>query len=131
MSRKDITQNYNSHALITMKIKRMNKIFRLLMPNVSAITLAPFGIFHRDERMNINTLNHELIHWEQQVELLIIFFYFWYFIEWIIKIPGSMFLFTPAYFRISFEREAYLNDTNKKYINTRKRFAWFKYIIKK
>jgi hypothetical protein len=108
-----------------MRIKRMNRIMRALMPDVIAITLAPFGIFHRPEKMPWQLLNHELIHWKQQMEMLIIPFYLWYFIEWLIKLPkwGGI-----AYYRISFEKEAYANEKDGQYLNNRKHFTWFKYL---
>ena len=106
-----------------MKVFRLCKTYRKLFPLVEAITIAPFGIFKRDKTMKYNTLNHELIHWKQQTELLIIPFYILYAIEWSIKIFSG-----PAYYRISFEKEAYLNEQNGKYLNTRKPFAWIKYL---
>ena len=60
-----------------------------------------------------------MIHWKQQMEMLIIPFYVWYFIEWVIKLfkYGK-----KAYYNISFEREA---NQRSEY---RKPFAWIKYI---
>lgn len=92
------------------------------MPNVLAITLAPFGIYSRDDECgDENTITHESIHWKQQIEMLVIFFYLWYVIEWTLK--GF------KYYNISFEREAYSNDNNKRYLITRNYYAWFKYIL--
>lgn len=105
----------------------MNRILLWLLPNVNAITLAPFGIYHREEKMTWQTLNEELIHWKQQIEMIIIIFYAWYLIEWIIK-----YLTPPvgAYYDLSFEREAKMHREDGKYLNTRKHYAWFKYIKK-
>ena len=108
-----------------MKIK-----VKSLFGNVIGITLWPFGIYvslHRylnDEKL----INHEKIHWEQQKELLGLFFYLWYFIEWIIRlfINGK-----NAYRSLSFEQEAYDNDQNLNYLKTRKRYSWIKKIFKK
>ena len=74
------------------------------------------------------TLNHEAIHTEQMKELGYIFFYIWYFIEWLLLLP---FFGKKAYNWISFEREAYDNDKNFKYLNRRERYNWFKYYGKK
>ena len=54
----------------------------------AAITLWPFGIYLRDDKYlnNKELINHESIHWKQQIEMLGIFFYLWYLIEWIVKI---------------------------------------------
>ena len=91
------------------------KIFksRLFFKGFRGITLAPIGIFvHPDAVENKQTINHEKIHWAQQMEWLIIPFYIRYFIEWIFK----------GYRQISFEVEAYDNDQNPDYLKTRRRF---------
>ena len=83
-----------------------------------------------------------MIHVEQQLDFVGgneklyilggIVFYMAYFIEWLIKLIISAFTLgkVKAYYSISFECEAYDNDTNHKYLETRKRFAWIKYIFK-
>lgn len=83
---------------------------------------------YKDEKISKKTLNHEAIHTEQMKELGYIFFYIWYFIEWLIQLilHGS-----TAYYWISFEREAYDNDKNYKYLNRRKHYNWLKYYGKK
>jgi len=112
----------------------MNLFVMLITMNwAAAITLAPFGIYVKEKYLpKVNwrysyLINHEKIHWKQQLEMLIIFFYVWYFIEWLIRIFIST---SSAYRSISFEREAYDNEYDLNYLNKRKRFAWFKYIIK-
>jgi hypothetical protein len=59
-------------------------------------------------------------------------FYILYFIEWLIKllIAGFTFGKVKAYHSISFEQEAYNNQYDYSYQETRKRFAWTKYIFK-
>lgn len=57
-------------------------------------------------------------------EMLYVFFYLWYVIEWLIRLFGK----GNAYRNISFEQEAYSNDDNMKYLDIRKHYAWFKYI---
>jgi hypothetical protein len=112
-----------------MRIYKMNwfvKMITLNWPN--AITLAPFGIFIKEKYYyNRIFVTHETIHWKQQMEMLIIPFYLWYLIEWLIKlfIYGSR-----AYMSISFEREAYSNDNDFKYLSHRKRFSWIKRVFK-
>ena len=64
-----------------------------------------------------STLRHERTHFEQQKELLILPFYILYLIFW----PFY------GYRNIPFEREAYDNQNNKTYLETRKRYAWLKY----
>lgn len=83
---------------------------------------------YKGEKIEKSTLNHEAIHTAQMKELGYIFFYVWYFIEWLIRliINGRY-----AYYMISFEREAYNNAKNYKYLNKRKIYSWFKYYGKK
>jgi hypothetical protein len=110
-----------------MKIKRMGWFVRLITFNWPvAITLAPFGIYVKDQCFDSATIrNHELIHWAQQMEMLIIPFYFWYIIEWLVKlfIYGS-----HAYMHLSFEREAHYNDNDVDYLKIRNKFAWIKFV---
>jgi hypothetical protein len=74
--------------------------------------------------MSEEDLNHERIHTAQMKEMLYIFFYLWYFVEWLLEIfhYGS-----TAYHTNTFEREAFDNDDNLTYLVTRPRFAWWKY----
>lgn len=70
--------------------------------------------------------NHERIHTEQMKEMLFIFFYLWYLIEWVVR----LFRKGNAYKNISFEREAYANERVSQYCEeNRKRFAWFNYLL--
>jgi len=94
--------------------------------NVYAITIFPF-IFIKDEGHDV-VINHESIHFKQQRELLVIFFYLLYVYDWIvglIKYRSPSF----AYRKIRFEQEAYENDENPYYLIIRKRFAWRKYQV--
>ncbi len=92
------------------------------------ITLYPF-IFLKKKDLKSNKLliNHEKIHLKQQVELLLIFFYIFYGLEWFIKYfkykNGYI-----AYQNLSFEREAYKNEKNFNYLKTRKFWAFIKYL---
>lgn len=68
-------------------------------------------------------INHELIHTKQMKELLYVFFYLWYFIEWLvllIKYKNCI----EAYRNIRFEKEAYENEKNLDYLNHRKLFNY-------
>lgn len=93
-------------------------------PGYKAINL--FGILFARKGSNIDnvTINHESIHTEQMKEMLYIFFYIWYIIEWIIR----LFKKGNAYRNISFEQEAYDNENNLDYLKTRKHYGWFKYL---
>ena len=98
--------------------------------------------------LNATTLNHERIHSAQIQECMIgafvltspfLFFgllwvtllataasfYLLYALEWVVKsIMGGK----EAYYRLSFEREAYSNQDNGAYLNDRKWWAWTKYL---
>jgi hypothetical protein len=99
----------------------MNWFMLLVMPRITAITLFPFGVYLHSYDVDISTIKHESVHWQQQKEMLCLFFYVWYLVEWLIKIP---FCGRRAYMSISFEQEAYSNP------DPRKRFGWMKYIFK-
>ena len=85
-----------------------------------------FGILfvRGNARINERTIRHEAIHTAQMKEMLYIFFYLWYFIEWIVR----LFMKGNAYRNISFEREAYSNEKDLSYLDNRKQFAWIRYI---
>ena len=74
--------------------------------------------------MSEKDFNHEAIHTAHMKEMLYVFFYIWYFAEWIIRLFGK----GNAYRNLGFEKEAYSNDDNLTYLDTRPRFAWWKYI---
>ena len=109
----------------------MKIIYNKWIPFKGFFAINLFGTyFIREEykglKISKRTLNHEAIHTEQMKELGYIFFYIWYFIEWLIQLclHGKY-----AYYWISFEREAFDNESNYKYLNKRKRYNWFKYYV--
>lgn len=122
----------------------MKIIYNPIIPFPGFAYMNLFGIlFGRDEykrSLTKRTLNHESIHTEQMKELLYIFFYIWYLIEWLIKIPFSWFykktkngykISKIAYRSISFEQEAFYNQYDYEYIeNKRKRYNWLKRVFK-
>jgi hypothetical protein len=113
------------------KIKLMGKFLRfILFPDVSGISLAPFGIYFREKRYLTVTrrITHESIHWKQQMEMLVIFFYIWYLLEWFIRLFIN---WGNAYRSISFEREAFCNENNPEYLKSRKPFSWLYYLVHK
>lgn len=85
-----------------------------------------FGILfvRKDAVLSDVDINHEKIHTEQMKELLFVFFYLWYVIEWFIR----LFKEGNSYMNISFENEAYFNQDNLDYINERKRFSFLDYM---
>lgn len=94
----------------------------------SGMTLYPFIFLKREDLKGDPVLiNHEKIHLKQQLELLIVFFYLFYFLEWFIKLLTYRNT-SKAYSNLSFEREAYQNEHNLDYITTRKRWAFLSYL---
>lgn len=95
---------------------------------ISGITLFPFIFIEKKElRWNKVLINHEKIHLRQQLEMLIIPFYIWYITEYFLKYLKYR---NPqlAYRNISFEREAYENDSNLNFLKTRKLWNFLKFI---
>ena len=96
-----------------------------LFIKIHAITLFPF-IISKDEMSDI-TINHEMIHIEQQKELLVVFFYILYIFYWL-KGKVSGMTNDEAYFNIPFEKEAYAKMYDKDYLQQRKKYFWKKYV---
>lgn len=112
----------------------MKVIFNKIIPfkGFKCMALWPF-IFVRSEkkeRFLSHDERHERIHGRQQVEMLLVFFYVWYIIEYLIRVL-CYWDFKDAYYNISLEQEAYLRQYDKNYLDERKHFAWFKFIRKK
>ena len=105
-------------------------VCRSLLKNtkISAIALFPVILLRRPEdRYNKTLINHEKIHLRQQLELLIIFFYLWYVIEyyfWYFRLKDSFL----AYKYISFEREAFAMEDDPDYLKRRKLWSFWKYV---
>ena len=108
----------------------MIMVCRSLLKNtkISAIALFPVILLRRPEdRYNKTLINHEKIHLRQQLELLIIFFYLWYVIEyyfWYFRLRDSFL----AYKYISFEREAFAMEDDPNYLKTRRLWSFWKYV---
>ena len=103
---------------------------------IGGITLFPYIIL-REYYLSSNyinsgrtkrTLNHEFIHIEQQKEMLVIFFYLWYSLEYVFRVFQYR-NFNKAYRNISFEREAYTNQENYEYLDNRSKWDFIKYLI--
>lgn len=107
----------------------MKIIYNKILPfkGFKAMALWPF-VFVRSEykgRLSWQDLRHEQIHLAQQRELLVFPMLLFYGIEWGLKLwkgPRS------AYYRVSFEREAYRNESVPGYLDTRRFWAWLKYL---
>lgn len=111
----------------------MKIIYNKYIPtkNFKAINL--FGlILARTEygKLTKEEENHEAIHTAQAIELLFIFFYIFYLIEWIFRLIQYRNRLN-AYYNISFEREAYSNQKNLNYLKQRRFFSFRKYYNEK
>lgn len=98
-------------------IRIMEKVFFIKF-KVRGIAIFPFiFIRNRDLKNNLVLINHEKIHIRQQLEMLFIGFILWYYIA----------MFRKGYRNISFEREAYENESNMNYLAERKFWSFLKY----
>lgn len=96
--------------------------------NYVGLSLWPFIILKESElKEDTILINHERIHLKQQQELLIFPFYLLYLLEWSLRFLFYMDSY-KAYRNISFEREAYANESNLNYLSDRKPFDFIKYI---
>ena len=97
--------------------------------NIVAITL--FGLVFTRDAGNVTKrlLDHELIHCRQQLELLYIPFFILYVAEWLVRLLRYR-SHSKAYYNISFEREAYRNESNPGYLKKRSPYNWIHYLRK-
>lgn len=88
-----------------------------------------FGILfvRKDAKVTEYDINHENIHNAQMREMLWIFFYMWYVVEYFIVrfCHGGQ---NETYHDVSFEEEAHNNDQDLSYLSKRKHYAWVKYL---
>ncbi|MDI1304531.1 MAG: hypothetical protein PSX42_06770 [bacterium] len=75
-------------------------------------------------------VNHEKIHLRQQLELLVIPFFIWYFIEYLFRLIQYK-KADLAYRNISFEREAYANEKDLEYLKSRFFLKFLDFLCKK
>ncbi len=98
----------------------------LIPKGYSGLTVFPFIILSNKKDIdNQIMLNHEKIHIKQQIELLILPFFVWYFVDFLIQFVkfGNI---NQAYRNIIFEKEAYQNEHNLNYLKTRKFFGFLR-----
>jgi hypothetical protein len=93
----------------------------------NAMALYPFMLF-KNRRLEADALiiNHEKIHFQQQIELLILPFYLLYLINYCINLVRYK-NHDLAYYNICFEKEAYANDQNLNYLKGRRLYSWLKH----
>jgi hypothetical protein len=104
-------------------------VFKYLTPRgFRGLTFYPFVFLaDKDDKLNEVFINHEKIHIRQQLELLILPFYLWYFTEYLIRLLQFRNR-KKAYYAISFEREAYANEKDLDYLNSRPFWGFIRYV---
>ncbi|GGA81540.1 hypothetical protein GCM10008015_22900 [Flavobacterium palustre] len=101
----------------------------LIPKGFRGLTAFPFVFLkYRIDKKNAVLINHERIHLRQQIELLILPFFIWYFIEYFVRLLQFRSK-NRAYRNISFEREAYTNESDLNYLKKRKFFSFWKYLF--
>lgn len=102
----------------------------LIPKGFRGLTLYPFVILkYKEDKSNAVLINHERIHLQQQIEMLLFPFFIWYGTEYLfllLKYNNK----NHAYRNISFEREAYSNETDLEYLKKRKLFSFLRYLRK-
>ena len=86
--------------------------------NIFGVLFARHGV-----RITPELINHERIHTAQMRELLFVFFYPVYVLEWLWRLICCRGNWYKAYNSISFEREAYRHDGDLSYLARRRHFA--------
>ncbi len=83
------------------------------------LTIWPF-IFLKYKLLkeDVFLVNHERIHIQQQLQLLVLPFFIWYGIEFVIRFFQYK-SWHLAYRNISFEREAYIHENDLNYLQSR------------
>ena len=96
--------------------------------NADGIMIFPFLFVRNAIYKNQQTfINHEKIHFKQALELGVILFYVWYLFELILKSVKYQSFFM-GYQNVSFEKEAYQNESIENYLLVRKPYSFTKYL---
>ena len=91
-------------------------------------TVWPFILIREPKlKSDLMFMNHERIHYRQQLEMLVILFYVWYVLEYVVRLIqyGKR---REAYKNIGFEREAYMKEKDLEYINNRSFWRFLIYL---
>jgi hypothetical protein len=107
-------------------------VAKYLIPNgYRGMAVFPFILMKYDfDKVNKTFVNHEKIHLRQQLEMLVIPFFIWYILEYLVRLIQYKNA-ALAYRNISFEREAYSNETNYDYLKKRSFFQYWNYLTLK
>jgi len=94
----------------------------------NAMAIFPFMVFkHAEQKKDPLLINHEKVHFYQQLELLVLPFYILYLVNYLVNLIRFR-NHDQAYFNICFEKEAYSNERNPNYLKKRRLYAWLKYL---
>lgn len=102
----------------------------IILPNLSANAMAIFPFIllkDKAQKHDAPLINHEQIHLRQQLELLVLPFYFLYLFNYFINLVKYKNHY-QAYFNISFEREAYRFEHDLNYLSDRKWYSWINFL---
>lgn len=97
----------------------------LVLRSTSAIALWPFILIRPNVERTPELIHHERIHLQQQLELLLIFFYLFYLVEYIFY-RSKGFSHNKAYLSLSFEKEAFGHQSDIDYLKKRPLFAMWR-----
>lgn len=101
----------------------------LIPKGYRGLTAFPFVfVKFAEDKKNRIFVNHEKIHLRQQLELLVLPFFIWYLLEYCIRLVQYKNA-NLAYRNISFEREAYTNESNLEYLKIRPFFNFCNYLF--
>lgn len=105
----------------------MKVIYNRFIPFKGFKAINLFGIFfvRKEYTIDETDIRHESIHTAQMREMLFVFFYIAYVVEWLfllMKYHSNH----KAYRNISFEKEAYDHENEPDYLKTRKHFAQYR-----
>jgi|SRR3970040_1566839 len=101
----------------------------LIPKGYRGLTAFPFVfVKYSGDKENLVFINHERIHLRQQMELLVLPFFIWYFLEYLVRLVQYKNA-DLAYRNISFEREAYANQLDLEYLKNRSFLRFLKHLI--
>ena len=105
----------------------MKVIYNRIIPFKGFKAINLFGVLFVREgcTMREKDFNHESIHTAQMKEMLYVFFYVVYLIEWIYHLVRLR-NWNKAYYAISFEKEAYAHENDESYLKKRPMYNQYK-----
>lgn len=101
----------------------------IILPNLSvnAMAIYPFILLkNKNQKQDVELINHEKIHHRQQLELLLFGFYFLYLFNYLFNLLKYKNHY-QAYYNISFEKEAYKHEKELNYLTNRKWYNWINF----